>query len=612
MLDPDAAAGVDRAGASGSAMEGFHVITDTGPTASPGLTPEPLQPAPRSAVRPRWAAWVLAAALVLAAGIGAVLATFVLTPRGGAAAAAADYVPASATAYAEVRLDLPGDQRTMLEQLLGHFSGVDVATVLDGGLDSALDQAMQSDGSTFSYTGDLKPWMNGQLAMAVLGAPSMTGGIPQTPPVLLLVGTKDATAASSFVDKALAQLPASVNRSTETYRGQTITTWTETGMSSSLGGKTVTMGVTVTTDQVIIGIGAGTVKTALDVNAGSTPALANRPAFTSGLARLPTDRVMTFAVDPSAMLGELQGAIASQVPNASPLVALMTSATPTFAMGSARFEGSQLVMDGVTTLPSSGAMSPPPAMAADVPGDAIFYAAKAKVGSRLADMLDALTASASGTAESDALKQVETFLGGNLSSLVSWIGDAAVAAGEYQGSPYVGIVITPTDASQASLRLLQLQGLLQLAGQDSTSGLHVSVTDAQHAGAKVTTITLTDDPSVPAWARSIQWTVTDSKVVIGLGDTFVERVLDLTAADSLAGQSRFKDAAAAAGGSAGSVAAWLDLAALRTAVMDAAGSSPVSMFSANVSQWLDPLDYAVSVEQVSGTTATGRAIIAVK
>jgi hypothetical protein len=60
------------------------------------------------------------------------------------------------------------------------------------------------------------------------------------------------------------------------------------------------------------------------------------------------------------------------------------------------------------------------------------------------------------------------------------------------------------------------------------------------------------------------------------------------------------------------VAAWLDLAALRTAVMDAAGSAPVGMFSANASQWLDPLDYAVSVEQVSGTSATGRAIIAVK
>lgn len=588
------------------------MITDSGTTAPPGLTPEPLRPAPRGAVRPRWMIGVLAVALVLAAGIGAVLATFVLTPKGGAAAAAADYVPATATVYAEARLDLPGDQRTMLEQLLGHFSGVDVSTVLDGGLDDALDQALQKSGSTFTYTTDIKPWMNGQLAMAVIGVPSMSSGTPEPPNVLLLVGTKDASAASSFVDKALAALPSSANPSTETYRGQTITTWTESDTSSSTGTRTVTMGVTVTPNQVVLGIGADTVKTALDVNAGSTPALANSSAFTAGLAKLPADRVATFAVDPSAMLGELQTSISSQVPNASPLIDLLTASTPTFAMGSARFEGSQLVMDSVATLPSSGAMSPPPALAGDVPGDAIFYAGKAKVGSELASMLDAMAAAASGTPEADALTQAETLLGGNLSSLVSWIGDAAVAAGDYQGNPYVGVVITPTDASAASLRLNQLQGLLQLAGQSSSSGLNVSVTQAQHAGATVTTITLTDDPSVPAWARTVQWTVTDSKVVIGLGDSFVERVLDLTPADSLAGQTRFQDAASAAGGSTSSVAAWLDLAALRTAVTNAIGDSPLGVFSVNVPQWLDPLDYAVTVETISGTTATSRAIITVK
>jgi hypothetical protein len=110
----------------------------------------------------------------------------------------------------------------------------------------------------------------------------------------------------------------------------------------------------------------------------------------------------------------------------------------------------------------------------------------------------------------------------------------------------------------------------------------------------------------------VQYTVTDDRVVIGLGEKFVTSVLDTTDASSLAGQQRFRDAASAAGGSTDEAAFWLDLAALRNAVVSALPADAAAQYHTQAETWVKPFDYMIAVSQASGSTLTNRSVIAVK
>src|SRR5207247_9149773 len=105
------------------------------------------------------------------------------------------------------------------------------------------------------------------------------------------------------------------------------------------------------------------------------------------------------------------------------------------------------------------------------------------------------------------------------------------------GTPYSGLPPVPTDAPAAGSKLLQLQSLLQLAS--ANGGPRVQVTDADHGGTRITAIQFEARNDMPGWASALQYAVTDQRVVIGSGDSFVARVLDMQAAGSLAGSSRF-------------------------------------------------------------------------
>ncbi len=580
------------------------MIQDTLPPQTPQPTTGPAAPSVRGA-RPRWIIAAVVAVLIVAAGIGVVAGLGLNARRtGGSAAAAASYVPADATVYYELRLDLPGDQRASFEQLLGHFPSDAATTLLTGKLDELLDGPSPAPSGP-RYSTDVKPWFDGSLAAAMIGYPTVGSANPlaSMPKVLVFAGVRDETAANAAFDRFRAESGLSDVTST-THDGATI--WTAKAPSSSTGAPSVSLSWTVTADEVVMGTASDLVANALDVHAGSAASLAARQEFRDGLARLPADRVMTYSIDTAPILAEVRSALASAMPSAGPVVDAIGAGAPQFIVGSARIQGDRLVSDVTAALPSGSTLANRDAgLAAAAPADALVFSESHDVGASLARGVDAMQQIAGRAMGSGQLDQLSSILGGDLSSFVSWMGDAAIVAGETGSQPYAGLIITPTDGHEARVRLLQLQGLLQLG---AGGGPGVTVTDADHNGTTITTIVFKDVPADAAWAGTIQYAATDSRVVIGTGTSFVARVLDMKPSDSLAAQARFKAGLDAVGGARNTGLTWVDLAGIRSAVESARGTA----VPAGVEQWIAPFDYLAGAGKVDAGRLEGHAVLVVK
>jgi len=159
---------------------------------------------------------------------------------------------------------------------------------------------------------------------------------------------------------------------------------------------------------------------------------------------------------------------------------------------------------------------------------------------------------------------VEAALGGDLGSFVSWMGDTALVAGYTNSTPWFGLISKPTDAQAARNKLLQLQSILQLAS--ANGGPRVQISESDHNGTQMTTIHVEAGKDVPSWASTLQYAVTDQRVVIGSGDSFVARVLDMQSSNSLASNPRFRAALDSVGGASNISDFWFDLTGLRTAL----------------------------------------------
>lgn len=122
--------------------------------------------------RLRWIVAGLATILVVAT-LGGVL--FLAAPRAGAASATAHYAPADTGMYAEVRLDLPGDQRDNLAAFMSHFPGFADQAAFQQKLDETLDTLLSNKSNgALDWNNDVKPWFGGQIA--VFGDPRSAAG----------------------------------------------------------------------------------------------------------------------------------------------------------------------------------------------------------------------------------------------------------------------------------------------------------------------------------------------------------------------------------------------------------------------------------------------------
>lgn len=581
------------------------------------------QGTPVPSTGPRRSAWtvaVVAAVAALAVAIGGVAGAFLANGRsaGAGAGGAAAYVPADAFFYLETRLDLPGDQRQKLRQVLERFEPLDVDTLLGPGLAGWLDEQLASEhgngnGPDVSYSRDVAPWFTGQLAFALTDYPSTASTPVAFPDGVVLIGSRDQAAATSFADamRAAAQ-DKGASFSSQSHGGAVVWSLVQGKETGQVAGMMAGFAYAVTADQVVIGSGTDAVNAALDVHAGSTPSLAQRAEFNAAASRLPADRVAYASIDYGPLLESLRADMTQLDGEVGAFIDQMAAAMPDFALWSARFEADRLVLDTVVDQPNAAVRPDNHArdVARWVPGDAIFFADSASLGASASAAIGSMQ-STFGAAGLDAqLKQVEDALGGDLESFVDWIGDGGMAAGWDGEQPYVGLVLIPKDADAARERLGRLAALAKLG--EGRNGRGLSVSDEDVAGVTVTTLRFdagTDALSPSGFA--VQYAVTPERVLIGFGDRFVKSALKVSESDSLASSARYRQAIDEVGGNANAGAMYLDLAALRGAVESAIPADARSDYEA-ARPYLEPFDYMAGATRGDGELMIGRMAIVVR
>ncbi len=81
------------------------------------------------------------------------------------------WAPADAVAYAELRADMPGDQRANLLAFLSNFPGFADQTNFDAKADDGLNKLVQRlTNSKHDFSTEIKPWFSGQLGVSVEAA----------------------------------------------------------------------------------------------------------------------------------------------------------------------------------------------------------------------------------------------------------------------------------------------------------------------------------------------------------------------------------------------------------------------------------------------------------
>jgi hypothetical protein len=567
-----------------------------------------------------WRAAVIGLVAVLSAGIGVALGGFLLETRSGAFGTAAAYVPADAPFYFEVRLEPSAEQDAALRELLGRFpamEGVDLARPLYDQMVELIDEELASQsGVEVSWAEDVAPWFGGHVAIGLTSFPieAMVPmdplAEPPIPDMLVVVGITDPAAASSSIERLAAEQP-DMETTASDHRGVSVHT-----LTSGEGA------YAVTDDALLFAPTPEAITAALDTAADAELRLSDSPTVAEMAAELPSDWLAFAAYDftelMAAAFAQTEGEAAAEV-----FRSLMEDQPMSGAMAIST-SGDRLEMNAVSDAPS-GAFAVENAdrgLAGEVPADALYFSDGGNIGTALAALIGALTTAAEGDpAIAEQISTAEAALGADLEEMVAWIDDGAIVAGWDGSEPYAGLVLVPNDLNAAERRIGQLVTFAGLAVMDPSSG--ITVEEAEMAGATVTTITWTDPNAMPMedlpvpTGLAVQVTVTDERAIIGLGETFVGRVLQIEAANSLAAEPRFADAMAELGPTSNAGVAWLDLAGTREAIEAAMGPmlglpDPDGAYETEIQPWLLPLDRLVTVTVLDGEILVQRSALLIE
>lgn len=578
-----------------------------------------LQPAARPGA---WRILVIGLVAVLAAGIGTAAGAFLLNGRVSGAGSAATYVVADAPLYFELRLDPSSDQDGALRELLGRFpaiDGLDPGRPLYEQLGAVIDEALGADGDTeLSWAEDIDPWFDGSVAFAVTDIPLEAMAQPTDPPddpalpgMLVIIGVSDADAARAAADRLADDMGASLVQSQ--HRGVTIFSHDEEGAFA------------VTDDAIFAAPDAAAIIEALDARADAGGGLGATDQLRDAIDGLPADWLAFGAFDFSGLMSA-RFADAGQREDAAAVAALraLLEDQPMRGAMALTAQGDRIAIDGVSEAPG-GPFTVDNAdrgLAAQVPADALYYGESGNIGEALGAVLEAVK-EAAGT-DPDAAEQIamaEAALGAELSELVSWIDDGAIAAGWDGASAWGGVILVPSDVDAAERRLDQLATFASLASLDPTTG--ISVSESEIAGEDVTTVRWTapdapDEMGLPLdGGVVVQYTVTEDRAIIGIGDAFVRRVLELDEPDSLAADDRYVATIDELGGTTNAGVAWVDLAGAREAIITATAEmmgtmDPDGALTGLVEPWLLPLDRFASVTMLDGDVLVQRAALFVR
>jgi hypothetical protein len=420
------------------------------------------------------------------------------------------WIPAEAFAVAELRPELPGDQRARLGTLLAHFPGFRDQSLLDRKLDEAAERLLAgASGGALSYTRDIEPWLAGPLAVA-----SLPGVGPAEMPAWLLVATTDGTLDASGVLDGRQPCEAP-----EVPPGMTCGTLRLAAGGPPIGlfvdGRTVVLG---TPEAVRRSVAVRSAASGLDTD----------PAYAAALASLSGDRLATLVARPAAAVAALS-AIASPQAMAWPGL----EALPAWVAWGVRAEDDALVVD----LAADTA-----AIADDLP--VILETRSSRLATRVpADALafvEVHLAEGWLTALADAAPPLPLDAGGG-----SDLDPAVLLDGIADGVTDAGLVLlAPASAADAAPRVALL---LVCTDADRARGLEGSL---RNLGGLL-----------PVPDMSIETALDGSLVLVGLGEGALDELGDPAAEPALADDEGYRAVMARAGEQAG-LRAWLDLAAL--------------------------------------------------
>jgi hypothetical protein len=545
--------------------------------------PAPVAAAPQRRGPWRWIIALLATVVVIVAGIG--IAVFAQSSR-SSSSIGPTFLPANTAVFADARLDLPGNQREKLTAFLARFPGFADQASFDLKVNEVFDRwAGDVSQGKLTYTGSVKPWFSGQVAVGLLQLPS-AGTESHAPRAVIGFGVKDRLKLDNIIAsvRAIAGAGSGASFSDEDYNGTTLVTVTGSMVRSDV--------VYAVTDTVfLVATDASDLKQSIDLLAAPAGSLAKDATYSQGVAQLPADRLGTMYLNGSALAALLPADSSS----ANPLTQCGNAAALTnfSEVGALVAQGDSISLDfRVKSGAAAAALSGTDDLAARMPADTQVYLAAPAVGKMAHDLITCVKSQLAASLPAAQLQQVETALGAKLEDYLDFLGDVAIG-GSYDGTRvHAGIVGTVTDDTRAANRVQSLLTTARLGA--SAAQLPVTFTDTTVNGIVVTTIDFGKVPGVPATLpvdTSISVAVGGGHFYLGTGD-FAAAALTRQKADSLAGNARYSSALSAAGSGTGANL-YLDVAAIKADIESAMHVD--SGYTTNVKPYLDPFDRFVVV-----------------
>lgn len=507
-----------------------------------------------------------------------------------------DYLPTTSIAYAEMRLDLPGDQHDALAAFMAHFPGFADTASFDSKIDQMLDQVVSSaSGGSATWTGNIQTWTDGRFSAGLLALPKDAAKSDDSAP-------QDIVLALSVTDRAALEsqrstLQGTTTPTTEAYAGATIATVGDTSYA-------------VTDRYLLVSPVVADLKTSLDVLAGTTPSLAADPTYQAARATEPADRLGSFYLSTETLKPFIEAQLAKQSGGSAMLAQL--DQLPAWVGGYVQVADDHLTMSAATQLASAATMPSvrETDIAAHFPAGTLMYAETRDLGATVDAILSQVKLQLAADGDSSQmLTGIEQQLGTTLDKALDFVEDAGMGVSFDGQQVSAGIVATLNDEAGGGRRIQTLLGLLRLVGGGANAPF--TVTNADVDGTTVTTIALkpgTAGSSSMPFEPAISIAISDGHLYLGVGD-FAAKAIAQDQGTSLATDPRFVDAVQAAGTpNAGMV--FVDIAGAAPLLAAMAGSD--DDYRTNVQPWVDALDTFVATATVDGDIASMKALLFVK
>jgi hypothetical protein len=553
----------------------------------------------------RWAIALIGVALV----VGVTAAIIALASGRPAVSIAVGYMPSEVVQYGEYRLDLPGDQRQKLASFLSAFPGFDDQAAIETKLDETFDRIVRAiSGDEQTWTADIEPWFGGIVAMGSGpaevgdGTPGMTafGGQP-----LVVISIKDRGLASAWVQNLSGEY---LNLTRGDYNGAELYSGQETNVGPGYA-------IAINDEVMLVGTKAS-VQDAVDSAGNGT--LANDPEFKAAFGTVTKDYVLFQFLDYKELASSYVDLLEQTAVGAdtSAIEDAVLGLIPAWTATVGRFENDALAAEfaaPAVDLGSNSTNKSSSLLGFAPPGTVAYYEVH-DVGATLTAIVDRFRQIPEAR---DSIDEVERTTGQKFADVFGWWGDAAVAISrDGAGNPGGGLLIQPNDAAAADRLFEVLRGLLVFAG--GQAGFEIR--DVPHGSATITVIDFSKSMGdqagqLPEGLKpEIAYAVTDQVVVIGVGQAFVESVLDAGPGPSLADDSRVTSLLDRVGDeNLGFV--FVDVRAIRELVEPLMQSEMTpekwATYEKEIKPFLVPFDAAVSSTRDDGDLDRGSSVITV-